>query len=124
LNIHFAEYPDIHTGKTVIVAYAKVGNRDIQERSYISFENYKQDYIDATYQRLKDDVRRRVLNEMRVQQRHDGQFTRASTLTWRAHPQIEDIVSVQPLQQSGTPEYYIKYRKTDCHKVDWKKEGF
>jgi hypothetical protein len=98
------------------MAYTKVGDRNIQERAYISFDNYKQGYIDATYQRLKDDVRRRALNEMRVQQCYVGQFTRMSIpLVRRVYPQL--IVPNMPLD-------YLKHRKTDCHKVDWKKEGF
>ena len=147
MEIYFAEHPDINSGKTVISAYTQVGNREIRSQIYIDHRNYRQNYIDAAYQRLKDEVRQRALNEMRSQNHHEGtrtrtdeetaQFTRLSIpLVRRVYPQLiaDNIVSVQPLSWPDMPlDWLVNYtfsensggkRKILREKVNWKKEGF
>lgn len=72
MEIHFVEHQDLEARRTVIAAYTMVGGRKIYSRMIISWENYHQNYIDAAYNMIKDEVRSRALNEMRVQQIYDS----------------------------------------------------
>lgn len=112
MTIHFTEHKDFIRRQTVLSAYTIVGNRKIYSRMYISFEN---NYIDSAYHLLKDEVRRRALNEMRVQQAYDNSIGGAIVATnyaarWNIYANY--IYS----ENKGT-------RKIQ-DKVDWKKEGF
>ncbi len=114
MNIHFTEYPDIRTGKTIIGASTIVGGRKIYSRMYVS-DDCRQGCIDAAYHMLKDEVISRALNEMRVQQIYDNSIGGAIVATnyaarWNIYANY--IYS----ENKGT-------RKIQ-DKVDWKKEGF
>ncbi len=109
MEIHFAEYPDIETRSTVVVAYTMVGERKVCSRMYLAFSDHR--YIDAAYNVLKDEVRRRALNEMRVQQIYDN--------TYRNVPEEP---SVARFVQWGRRAMQRYTKPKEIH--DWKKEGF
>lgn len=116
MEIHFAECPDLNSGTTVLMAYTMVGPRKIMSKLYISQENYRQNYIDFAYQQLKDEVRRRALSEMRVQQHHEGARNREFRLDNFTPPRVRapypDIREV------------FKTKERTTEKVNWLKEGF
>ena len=107
MTIHFTEHEDLIRRRTVLSAYTMVGNRKVCSRMYLSFENYHQNNIDAAYHQLKDEVRRRALNEMRVQQIYD--------------PRHVDVPS-EPIALVRFIRYNYTKPLKDVH--DWKKEGF
>ena len=93
---------------------------------YVSFDNYRQNYINAAYHHLKDEVRRRALNEMRVQQIYDtmniestiivGRGTRVLRATWS----LEAAEDLRNWMGSCTSIKNTQIKNTH----DWKKEGF
>lgn len=128
MDIHFTEHEDLETRRTVLSAYTVVGNREIRSRMYISFANYRQNYIDAAYHRLKDEVRQRALIEMRSQQHYEN----ISIPARRIYPELisSELVSIQPIHNIDT-EWLANYRFSENKgtrriqdKVDWKREGF
>lgn len=98
MEIHFVEYHDIVRGGHVIQAYTKVGEREIRSQMRIA-ENCHQNYIDFAYCQLKDKVRNRALNEMRVQQIALVRFVQWERRSMQKHIKPKEI-------------------------HDWKKEGF
>ena len=113
MEIHFAEYPDLETRSTVVVAYTMVGERKVCSRMYLSLGNHRKDYIDAAYNMLKDEVRRRALNEMRVQQIYDNAY--------RNVPE-EPSPALVGFVQWGRRMMQRHVKPKEIH--DWKKEGF
>jgi hypothetical protein len=116
LDIYVSEHIDLGTRQAVLCAYTTVGNREIRSRAYVPHRLYRQDHIDRVYNSLRNEVHRRALNEMRVQQVYDSSNAIVHSVT-------ENVIEVAPGTFYDNREMLFRLNEVD-DKVNWKEEGF